>query len=540
MLFYVVEIDAYQPGSNTRVYTKGWSTSPWATLSRHPNPAPSTTTIRASDSGYRTADGDPDGVQPYPAHLNEAFALDRICNMDPVGSGVSAAAGNMLLAGPPGAYDGAVAVLSVDGRAMRTYVGNKAYDPTRGYFVDPDKASLVPIFLGMANQWTMGDGVLTIPWRDPTYWLEQPVQTNVFTGAGGYNGTSDLAGTPLPKARGGTASNPIRNVTPVLIDPSTNTYMASDGHGQVVQVYEAGASVFAYQGDTANLFAGSTSAGNYRTDNSRTCFQLGSTPVGEITCDVVGEFPSAGAKYVCADIAYNLLVEDCAVPPANVDATAFSALAASLPYTAGVYFHPDDRETGVQALDRLLVGLGVKLAPLRNGKLSVFRPYAGMPAPTQSLTESTIIDVRADPLPPVPWRIAMVFKRNHTRQTSGVSASATASWRRFIGSPGSTVAWFSPAVAQNQARPRDLTIANGALLIQAHAQAVVNAMGAYYSGQRRSFWITLPIEVGLAVDIGQSVRIKYSRVGLVSPKVGWITGDRIRTTDGTMQIRVMV
>jgi hypothetical protein len=49
----------------------------------------------------------------------------------------------------------------------------------------------------------------------------------------------DLAGKRKPKTRGGTALNPVRNVTPTLIDPTNLIYQYSDGPGTVVNLYEA-------------------------------------------------------------------------------------------------------------------------------------------------------------------------------------------------------------------------------------------------------------------------------------------------------------
>lgn len=538
MLFFAIEIEAYQPGSATRIYTKGWGVRPWGPPSRRANPAPATVTICASDCGYRTRESDPGGLVPYPALLDQAFALDRVVNMEPTSSSVAAAAGQVILANPNGHYDAVAAALNADGRPMRVYLGAKLRDEARGYYVDPPKGDLTLVFEGVATPWALGDGALTVLWRDPTYLLQQPIQSNTYTGGGGYYGHAGLTGAPKPKARGGVAgSYPIRNVTPVLIDPATNTYQYSDGPGQVVAIYEAGNAVFTFQADTANLFSGSTTAGSYRTDDARACFQLGSTPVGEITCDVVGDFPVHGPLTNWADIAYYLLLEDAAIPAANLLKASFDYYVTAYDYTAGIYIDPTNRETGVQALDRILTSGGAKLIPRRDGKLAMWAPQSYSAVPALRLSPSNIIDIRAEALPPPPWRIAMIYNRNHTRQAAGVSAAASATRRAYIAGPGDTVAWYSSDVAANYARPRDLTIGT-ALLVSWEAQLVADHLGAYFGQRRRSYWVTVPVEIGIAREIGDKVTLVYPKDDLRAGQDGWISGDRIRSTDGTMQLRI--
>src|SRR5215211_4700481 len=96
----------------------------------------------------------------------------------------------------------------------------------------------------------------------------------------------------MPMVRGGRPRQapgenhlPVLNVQPVLLDPARLIYQYNDAAGGVNAVFDSGAAVYAYAGDAADLFTGTVPAGQYRTDNSRGLFQLGSRPVGTVTCD---------------------------------------------------------------------------------------------------------------------------------------------------------------------------------------------------------------------------------------------------------------
>jgi hypothetical protein len=380
-----------------------------------------------------------------------------------------------------------------------------------------------------------------VPLRDSSYWLERPIQANRYGGSGGYDGHAGIANTPKPKARGGTAGNPIRNVRPVLIDPATHTYQCSDAAGGIVQVYEAGAPVFTFQADTSNLFAGSTTTGQYRTDNSRACFQInpaGAAPAGEITADVWGAFPVAGAVSAADAVTRYLLAEDAALPSANLNTATF--IGAN--YTAGVYFHPDDNETGVQASDKLLRSYGGCLVGQRDGRLALLllRAIAATATPVASYSPSNVITLTPDPVDPPAWRIQVAFKRNHTRQTAGVSAAVTGAQLAFVNGPGESAAWASGTVAAAYPRAQDIGPIGGALMLSADATAVAAALGAWLGERRRSVWLEVPAEDGTAREIGDIVRVVWPLDDLRSGKLGRVMGDRIRTQDGTLRLRVVL
>lgn len=410
----------------------------------------------------------------------------------------------------------------------------------RGLWRDPSYSTLVPVYKGMAASWYLTNGALEIPVRDASLWLEGALSVQYYAGSGGYGGHSGLSGTAKPQTRGGTASYPVRNVRPVLIDAVNRIYQWTDGAGTVVAVREAGNLAFTAGANVADLLVGSTTAGQYRTDNVRGCFQLGLTAVGEITCDVTGEFPVAGVVTNWATITRYLLSETCAVPSANMDTGSFTTAAASYPYTAGVHFNPGDALSCVEAVDRILSSVGARLVPLRTGALSliVLRALAAATVPVLSIGRHNAGQPSPVTTDQVPYLIRLLHNRNHTVQTSGVSVSTTDANRAFIGSPGLYTQATSATAAAAYARPRVATVGGGALLIASEAQTVVDAMGARWSARQRIYTIPVPVEVGLTVDLGSVVRLTWPMDDLASGRLALVVGDDFKSQDSTMRLRL--
>lgn len=539
MRFYAIETDITKPGPGTYTYTKGWGVRAWGTQSRRPGDGASSSVLRASDTGYRTRTADAGGLVVFPVAVDYALAFERAVSVGPSESTVTVGAGQLSAANVNGRYDSLVAGWVTDGKAAKVYTGAKTYDTTRGYWVDPPRASLSQIFGGLALQWYTSDTALVLPVRDPSYWLESPYQANRYTGGGGYAGHSSIGNYPLPRTRGGTAGNPVRNVRPVLIDPTTHTYQYTDGPGTVVAVYEGANPVYTFQADTTNLFAGTTTTGQYRTDNSRGCFQItpaGAAPAGEITADVTGAFPTAGAVSALDSIARYMVAEDAAVPSANIDTASFTGAS----YTAGLYFHPDDKETTVQALDRLLSSVGARLVAKRDGRLAFMLLRDPVGVPVASFGPHNIMAVQIDQVDVPAYRITVAYKKNNTLQTTGVSAGATAAQRAFVAGPGERKTWVSTTVLAAYPKARDIGPIGGALMLAADAQTIADAMGALLGVRRRIAWVEVPAELGLAVDMGALVRVTWPADDLVAGRIGQVLGDRLRTQDGTIRLRVLL
>jgi hypothetical protein len=506
-----------------------------------------TAKIFASDLGYRTMATDPGGIVIYPPVLDEAFQIDNKINLDPASSGVGASWGNVVLADANDQFDNIASTYNCDGRAVRILTGVKTFDRTRQYHADPAYGSLTAMWAGVATPWFLSDTALTVPLRDATYWLERPYQTALYNGSGTYEGTATLTGKPKPRTRGGTATDPVRNVTPTLVDPTNRIYQYTDGPGTVVNLYEGGATVITRASDTTNLYAGSTPAGQFRTDNSRGLFQLGSVPVHAITADVTGQFPIAGVITTFAAIARYMLTEDMLLPAVNIDLTSFTAADAAFPYVSGLYFDSNSALAGADAMARVLSGAGAKLIAKRTGTLGLFvlraLPLTAVSVATFDLTNILTIAPVALPatLDPPPYRIRSEYMHNWTVQTSDLNnASATAAQVQFIGVSGNFAAFSSSDVLIAYRRPNDPPPITGPLLRLVDAQATVNDLGALWSVRRRLYDVSVPGFRNVARDFGDVINLVYPMDDLTQGRLGQIVGYSFRSLDATTVFRVLV
>lgn len=576
MLFYAVELTAFLQAGTPATPDIAWLSTPYLALTQNAAAIADTTAIiRASDTGYRTREADAGGLVTYPPLLDSAFSMQRAINLDPVQSGVGAAWGTVSLANPGGQFDTFAASWNSDGRPIKILYGAKTFDATRGYFTDPAYSSLTVAFAGMATPWFLSATALEVPIRDATYWLDRNLQTTVYAGTGTYEGTGDLTGKPKPKARGGSISAPIRNVTPLLIDPTNQIYQYTDAPGTVVTLYEGGATVITFQADTANLYVGSTSPGQYRTDNSRGLFQLGSVPQRAITTDITGQFPVAGAITMAGQIARYLLTEDMVLPAENISTATFSAPASSaasytlgylstpqlaltltqqpifstdpLAAVAGVWFAPDDIVDGATAVNRVLSSMGAQLVPARDGTLRMIRltALAVDAVPVARLTPANCVSVTPRALPggvsPPPFRFRVAYSHNYTTQSSGVSPSATSAWAQFIAASERFASYANLAILSLYRRPNDTQpVGAGALLQSGDAQTVANALGALWSTRRRLYDVTLPVSVGLPLDLGNVVMLVYPLEDLRGGRLGQIVGELFASQNSTITFSVLV
>jgi len=549
----VIEVETYKGGNVPITATFGHGVRPHGTLSRTPPTLlANTTKILASDIGYRTAPTDQGGPIAYPPLLTDAYQIDVGMTLDPSRTSAAAAWGSILLANPNGQFDPIIGVQNSDGRPVNILTGRTTWDSTRQYLTDPRYSDLTVLFSGLASPWSLTDDGLSIPLRDATYFLEKPLQNDLYGGTGGLDGTPDLAGKPKPMARGGaSAGRPIQNVTPVLIDPTNRIYQYNDNPGRVEFLYEnafahtaSGDGALQSAGDTTNLYAGITPIGMYRTDNSRGLFQLGSVPVGQITCDVVGNFTRAGQISSIFAVCSALLTEEMALPDTMIDAESFVAADQTLSgYFSGVYFSSDENWTCVQAIDSILASVGANLIPTRDGRLRVvlLRAITNEPV-VASYDASQIIFLARRPLPstvdPPPYRFKVGYNHNYTINST-ISPLATATRQQFVRSADRYATWYDPAVLQAYRRPNDFQPMPGPLLTLNAAQDAANQLGALWGTPRRLYDVTLPRRM-FGREIGDVVHITYPIEQLTGGQNARVVGYSLRAADATVTYTVLV
>lgn len=558
-LFYALEMEVYRPGAPI-VALYGWGTEAHGAPLPTDSPLESTETILASDLGYVTRATDPGGVRPYPALLRTAFEIDRRMPLGPAGTAAAAGWGSVVLSNAGRRWDGIASSRNADGRSVRLLAGRKRRDAARGIDVDPPRAALAPVFSGVGQPWALTEAELSVPLRDASYWLERPFQAATFDGSGQYDGTADLAGRRRPRARGGSPSLPIRDVSPVWTDRVNGVFCLSDAPGALLGVSENGdPAQIQPQGGTlataqvADLYSGSTSAGHFRwTSRAEGLFvQLGSPTTGVITCDLTGHFPSGTAATTAAAIARLLLVEDLGLPPELMDGGTFTGLDAIRPWTAGDYWDGTSEVDGLSAAALFLASVGARLVPDRMGRLRAYplRAIAADTRPAVAWDTARIVDCKPVPdrlqaagVAPQPYRWRAAYGRCNTLITSNIDVDVTEARKGFLAEEYRFASWSSAAITAAYRRPRDPDAVVTRLLDGGDATLLATSLGALWSGDRapRLYAIELRIADALAREIGDIVQVTYPLDDLDGGRLGQIVGESLRSYDKTVTFEVLI
>jgi hypothetical protein len=497
--------------------------------------------------------GGPLPSQRYSVTRTMTSASCAFCRMQIqiVPNAAPVAVGLTLRCGPWQVEAGAVATSQILPPVGAPAATTRAADnlvTARQIMLDPAYATLLPAFAGVATPWDLTDTDLVVPLRDNTYFIEEPLQTNIYGGTGTYDGTAVLTGKPKPKARGGTSSFPIPNVSPILLDPAKLIYQYTDGPGTVVAAYEGAAVVWTYSGDVADLYVGSAAAGTYRTNNARGLFQLGSQPQRTVTIDCTGAFPSAGAISNCSQLARYILTEDLVVPTAAVNIASFTVAPGTDPANAigGVWWGSDSNVDGPTALNQIVESFGGVIMPSRAGLLTLFllRSLPGTAVAVAAFDMSNCVSLLPQPLPasvqPPTWRVRVAYDANYTVMSSGVSPSATVARQQFVAGVGPSAAVVQSTIQATWLRPNDLGPLPSILQQQSDALAVAGIISAIWGQRRRLYALAVPTVTALARDIGDVVQLTWPMDDLRGGRLGQIVGEQWNSSDPTITLMVLV
>ena len=465
-----------------------------------------TSVMRFADRTFITGLADDPAATWYEPRLAQPLRLSRGVQLAPTVPADGSQTALAELANGDGNLDNAVSAAAIDGRRMQVLAGLQT-DPLSAF---------VPVWTGVARAWQQDDDTVRIEGYDASYLLDGPVQPTLYAGTGTYEGTSDLAGTPKPLALG-----QVWNVEPVLVDPANLVYQVHDGPVQSIAVYEGGL-VVASGGDTSDLYAGSTSAGQVRTDLARGLFQLGSSPTQRITADVEGDAP-AGLGYASGigTLVYRLLRLRAGIAERYLDAGSFDSLDAAGIGVSGVYL--DVAEDVRAALTRLLAGVGAFWTCRRDGRIRALRladPNAT--AIVRRFDPVSILSLRTLRLPdavfPPVWRTVVGWRRNHTVQTGeDLSGSITDARRQELGRPWSTAADSDGTVRNRHLNARELGQVDSPLQVEADALALADWLLDLHARDRQLLEVVVPA-IGQTIEMGDTVLLTWPRLGLSAGK----------------------
>lgn len=567
-IFFAVEIDVYQPATAPVAFAFGHATKPHAALSLQGQVFSSQATIYASDVGYVSKAGDAVPLQPYRPALKQAFAINRRVSFNPISDKPSMSFGQLDLSNTDGYYSTLAASTNSDGRGIRVLAGNKKWDASRGIWLDPNYSELRKVFAGIAQPWFCDDTALQIPLSDPTYWLSQPIQSQLYAGTGRLEGGDgltptllnqpNLLGLPKPMTRGGSQQYPVLNVTPVLVDAQNLIYQYTDGPGTVVNLSENGLpGGFTYAGDVSDLYATpAPPSGSYRTCNRLGLFQMGATP-GTLTADVTGAYPDGSTPTTAAAMALALLQADSELPGQYINTASFNLADLYFPYQCG-YFIGTTPTVATDILGPLLGSIGATLVSRRDGTLGCFalRAIAAGAAPTFSYDPSNAISCAGQslgaPLDPPPFRWRVGVQKNWTVQTSGLNTTLGVLRKSFLGQEYTTAGWgytggggwVNPTIQNAYRRPSDPAIIPSYITRTSDGTLLAAALGALWGVQpaRTLYALDVPFQLGIQHEIGDLIKITWPTRNLVNGAIGQLVGDQV-TSDGrntTITLLVLV
>lgn len=546
--FYLIELQGRRAGDFDFPATYGICSRSICSLGLSSDILANEATFRLGDREYTSKATDSIGLQAYRGFAREFLAVERRLPMDPHSeTTVQASWGDLDLINAARHWDEKVYEYAVDGRSVRILRGSQAHDPGRGVWTDPAYATLTELFRGTALGWLLSEDTLVVGLRDRSYYLDRPYQNDLYAGTGGYEGTAELKGRPKPVTRGAA-----RNVTPVLVDTSALIYQYSNGRGTVEAVYERGVEGFTDAGDTSDLYSGSTAPGTYRTDNSRGLFQLGASPLGEITADVTGEFRNGGAKSNVVEICYHALHEDIGLSSSVLDAASFTDLAAAIPYTGGYYLGPELVDAN-EVISMIARSWGGAVGISRGSRFRAYRLEKASGAPLARFDQTKIIDCRPMPLPeslfPPTYRWIVGYGRNYTVQAPDLDTAISDDRRQEIAQEWRSATWAAAAVLDTHARanappllPTILDDETGAQALAGHLGGlwgeIVEKTGSGTGTGRFLYELTIPIE-DPAWDLGDVVEVDFPVARLDGGELVRVVGERLSVAERTMILTVL-
>lgn len=492
-------------------------------------PAGGIETIRASDLGWR-------GPQPYPPVIASGPDIDRRVALAPAANDTYAW-GSLRMTQP-----GVIPGVSLAGRdtalrRVRIRAGLRGYDRTRGIATDPNEAGMIDAFSGLAGTWQPREDGAEVPLRDPGAWLDTTIGVRRFLGTGGAEGPADLAGQPFPLVRGGSASAAVTDCPVVLVNAASRIYRWTDGAATLLAVKEDGAPVYTNAGAVADVFATSPSAGQFVWDNTGQ-FRLGSDPAGAITVD-----GHQGSSALLANVIRDLLTVTLGLPAGLLRADSIITTATLASYAGGWAY--SGNETGREALQPLLAGLGARLVASRSGGLRLW-PLRALPAgarPVAVFDAATALTITPVPLgqpltpPAANWSVG--YGRTHVTTTTPKPTVTTAE-RERLAQPWRTARWSDQSNVTRYAQASRPDLVGTALTGALDAQGLANALGALWGVPRQLWQVTAPASAVLLRDIGDVVELRWPADGLRLGALGQVVGDSIRAGQSTASLLVLV
>jgi hypothetical protein len=400
------------------------------------------------------------------------------------------------------------------------------------------------IFFGAIEQANFSRRSVGFQVRDLCHNFDAPLMSAQYAGTNvlpaGVEGTAnDIKGKYKPLLVG-----IVKNVSPICVNTSRLIYQL-DGQrgfltGWALTVYDKRSTLTqgANYSSQADMEASAPSAGQYRVWPAGGMFRLGSTPVGQVTCDCTN--PASTSVGVTGCEVHTLVYVLGGI--AGISGVAGLSNALSANPDCGIYITGE--MTRLEAMTRVLEGVNGTIrfsqeapatALLTNGfVVSNLTDPASMPytpnADVLELDRSNIYSIdretQADPERGIPVkRVTVNYLKNGTVMSAADLAGVALADQQFCANEYRSVSAEASISTQWPLAPE--IVINSLLVTEAAAQAVADRLIALHSVRRDVFKVSIPGRLGrdMATSNAQLARLApQARVRITFPRFGLDAG----------------
>lgn len=366
----------------------------------------STTTVTSfyySDRGFTTTPSDTPANIYFDARLIEPLSFSRSMFVGTKLGGESVSSfGSISLNNADAGLDSLASDFAFEGREIEIKIGE----------VGASYSHHFSIFKGNMRQIEYDDEILRIYLKDKQSTFEKAIQTTLYAGTGGTEGSANLKNTPKPLLFG-----ECKNIAPVLVDSTNFIYQVHDGAIQAIDnVYDGG--VVLSSGVTNDL------------TNGR--FTLASEPTNEVTADIQGAKDSGGTYlYKTADIVSHIVQTYGGLSGSEVSTSSITALNTANASKIGIYIDADT-EIG-DVLDEISNGAGAFYGFGRDGVFEIVRIELPSGDPDLEVDSTNILELGRLSTEVPNYRVRVGYNRNwYLMSEADLGSTATTAQRDFV------------------------------------------------------------------------------------------------------------
>jgi len=486
--------------------------------------------------GFATAPGDSPASTVFAARVAQPALLRRdIFDVGTTGGASRVGYGELVLRNDDGALD-AFNTYAIDGRRLTVRYADSA---SAAY-----PSAYATLFVGTMEQAEITLDTVRIRVRDRQVLATAALQPTKYAGdnvlpAGVEGLTSDLGGKPKPVLRGACF-----NVSPLMVNTSKLIYQVNDGEVRdLAAVYDSGALLSRdLAGDYADQAAMELTApgeGEWRLWPEGGMFRLGSSAVGQLTCDVIEGLAPTNRS---AAALYQSILINAGVPTEQIAGADLTALDTANRATLGLYY--TEETTNQTVFDDIARSVGAWWGVDVNGIWRIKRLEAPSGTAVLELTADNIVDgsLRRVPLNdgglPV-FRVTVEGVTNYTVQTTGLADNVSAPRRGRLAQSHQDGIATDLAVQTAYLLAPEMSVTSKLACLGA-VQTEAARLLALYSVKRDRFEVTVNADAATLaqIDLGVVVNITYARFNLTAGKLFRVLGYQLDPTEGIASLTV--